>query len=157
MLKHLTVAAVGFLMVTGQASTIEIRKKQAVITKVTTEEFLESLQQDAKRGNVAAQLNLAIMYSRGLSVPQDYAEAARWFRMAAEQGDVFGQYRLGEVYREGRGVPQDYVVAHMWYNLAASSGHAAARFTRDYIGRRMTPDQIAEAQRLAREWMAERQ
>jgi TPR repeat protein len=60
------------------------------------------------------------------------------------------------MYEQGRGVPQDYVESHMWYNLAASnaSGDNREGFTneRDHVAKKMTPEQIAEAQRRAREW-----
>jgi uncharacterized protein len=56
------------------------------------------------------------------------------------------------MYDNGDGVPQDDVAAHMWFNLAASSGFGEAVKNRDMVGRRMTPAQIAEAQKLAREW-----
>ena len=54
----------------------------------------------------------------------------------------------------GRGVPEDYVVAHMWLNLAAATGHEDARRARDRVAAGMTREQIAEAQRRAREWTA---
>ena len=57
------------------------------------------------------------------------------------------------MYANGEGVPQDYVQAHKWFDLAASRGIDAARNKRDIVGERMTPEQIAEAQRLAREWL----
>ena len=61
------------------------------------------------------------------------------------------------MYANGRGVPQDYVQAHMWFNLAefhSSPGrvHDKAAQDRDAVAKRMTPTQIAEAQKLAREW-----
>lgn len=54
----------------------------------------------------------------------------------------------------GQGVPQDYVQAHMWFNLAAASGGGKAQVGRDRIAKKMTRTQVAEAQKLAREWMA---
>ncbi len=62
------------------------------------------------------------------------------------------------MYDDGQGVPQDYVQAHMWFNLSAAGPpdeyrDDAAR-NRDRVAKFMTPAQIAEAQRLAREWMA---
>ncbi len=56
------------------------------------------------------------------------------------------------MYAKGQGVPQDYVLAHMWFNLAGAQGDKKARKDRDLAASHMTPDQIAEAQRLAREW-----
>ena len=56
----------------------------------------------------------------------------------------------------GPGVPQDYVRAHMWFNLAAAPGYPGAAAKRDSIAANMTPAQIAEAQKLAREWQPKR-
>ena len=113
--------------------------------------------QGRRAGHAGAQFNLGIMYSKGRGVPQDYAEAVKWSRKAADQGHAGAQFNLGVMYHNGWGVPQDYVEAHMWYNLAASrfpAGEARDRFAkaRDDLAARMTPAQIAEAQRLAREW-----
>ncbi len=71
--------------------------------------------------------------------------------MAAEQGDYFAQYYLGLMYAKGQGVPEDYVQAHMWLNLTVMQGHEDAKTDRDDIAKKMTPEQIAEAERLARE------
>ena len=106
----------------------------------------------AEQGKAKAQSYLGLMYYDGWGVPQDYAEAVKWFRKAAEQGDTGGQYNLGGMYYNGHGVPQDYVQAHMWYNLVASQDGKAAAKLRDMVAERMTPAQISEAQKLAREW-----
>jgi len=99
---------------------------------------------------------LGIMYANGRGVPQDYAEAMKWCRLAAEQGYARAQYMLGIMYANGRGVPQNDVQAHMWFNLAASRAPASERDEaikmRNVAASNMTPEQIAEAQKLAREW-----
>ncbi len=82
----------------------------------------------------------------------DYATALKEWRPLAKQGDAAAQYNLGVMYREGQGVPQDDVQAHMWWSLAAVRGLEPAREYRDRVAARMTPAQLAEAQRLAREW-----
>jgi len=57
------------------------------------------------------------------------------------------------MYERGQGVLKDYVLAHMWFNLAAATGGAPYAATqRDTLTAKMTQAQIAEAQRLAREW-----
>lgn len=56
------------------------------------------------------------------------------------------------MYEKGQGVRQDFVQAHMWYNLSAADGEKRAAEARDALAKQMTPAQIAEAQRLAREW-----
>ncbi len=82
----------------------------------------------------------------------DYATALKEWRSLAEQGDAAAQYNLGVMYREGQGVPQDDVQAYLWMNVAAAQGHELARINRDRLTKQMTPVQLAEAQRLAREW-----
>jgi len=113
----------------------------------------------AEQGYASAQFNLGIMYDAGLGVPQDYAEAMKWWRLAAERGLAKAQYNLGGIYGRGEGVPQDYVLAHFWSNLAASRAPASeakvrdeAVKNRDLAASKMTPAQIGEAQKLAREW-----
>jgi len=110
----------------------------------------------AEQGDARWQAHLGAMYHAGFGVPQDYAEAARWYRRAADQSDETGQFMLGLMYEYGHGVPLDYVRAQMWFYLAAA--HSApgisdtAATERDSIAPKMTQEQIAEAQRLARKW-----
>ena len=112
-------------------------------------EALRWYRKAAEQGDAIAQFDLALMYVRGRGVPQDDAEAVKWLRRAAEQGDAENvQHILGFVYHEGQGVPQDNVQALMWFSLAAGQGDEQAAQFRDTITRDMTPDQIAEAQRL---------
>ena len=109
----------------------------------------------AEAGYVAAQYNLALMYRRGLGVPQDPAKAAEWYLRTARQGDARAQLAIGLMYAEGLGVPQDYVQAHMWCNLCskgAVSGLAEGGEARDWVAQKMTSEKISEAKRLAREF-----
>ena len=111
----------------------------------------------ADQGDARAQSSLGFAYQQGQGVPRDYAQAASWYRKAAEQGDAVAQGGLGLMYDQGLGVLQDYVQAHKWYNLAAAradEGYTRDSFIwgRDLLAAIMTPAQIAEAQRLAREW-----
>ncbi len=125
-------------------------------------------------GNIV--YNLGARYFNGEGVPQDDAEAVRLFRLAADQGDPTGQANLGNMYKLGRGVSQDNVEAHRWYDLAIARAADETRtlstnlgdgvaermnaertrtlFTtyRDDLAERMTTEQIAEAQRRARQW-----
>jgi TPR repeat protein len=111
----------------------------------------------ANRAQADAQNKLGVMYYTAHGVQRDYAEAVKWWRLAAEQGHAKAQFNLGSKYRIGRGVPQDDVLAHMWFNIAAALGDEAAEYGRDFEAMLMTPDQIVEAQRMAREWMAKHQ
>ena len=83
---------------------------------------------------------------------RDYATAVRLIRPLAEQGDATAQYNLGVFFDNGLDVPQDRVSAYMWFSLSAAQGKEGAATFRDLIARRMTYAQIAEAQKLAREW-----
>jgi uncharacterized protein len=106
----------------------------------------------ADRGYEAAQYALGWMYVNGLGVPQDYVEAAKWYRLAADQGLAVAQYTVGLMYSNGQGLPRDYVRAHMWLNLSAKKETENAERDRDLVAQRMSPEQIAEAEKLAREW-----
>ena len=117
---------------------------------------VEILQEAAEQGDTEAQAKLGRAYYYGEGVPQDYKEAAKWYRKAAEQGVDATMVALGALYLQGEGVPQDYVQAHMWSNLAASQlkgeGREHGVKLRDEAAKAMTREQIAEAQRLAQEW-----
>jgi uncharacterized protein len=106
----------------------------------------------ADQGDAAAQYRLGLMFEGGLGVLEDYAVAAMWFRRAADKGLKTAQWDLGLMYENGSGVQQDNVQAHMWYNLSATQGWRVAADARNKLERAMTPAQIAEAQKLAREW-----
>ncbi len=110
----------------------------------------------AEQGLAIAQSNLGIMYENGHGVPRDYTEAIKWYRKAAEQGLAIAQYNLGIMYGFGKGVPQDYVLAYKWFSLSVprfqGKYHEEAVRKRDLAEKGMTPAQVAEAQKLAREW-----
>ena len=124
----------------------------------------------AEQGHAEAQYALGSMYADGVGVIQDYAEAAGWVRLAAEQGhaeakdgliylaseqgNASAQYALGSMYADGVGVIQDTFIAHMWFNISGANGHELGSAGRSLIEQRMTLEQIAEAQALARRCMA---
>ncbi|HXR94270.1 MAG TPA: hypothetical protein VN718_00215 [Rhizomicrobium sp.] len=75
------------------------------------------------------------------------------FEMEARTGRPEALYNLGLAYSTGQGVTQDYVVAHKWFNLAAMRGINEAKSWRNQIAEEMNAGQIAQAQKLAREWL----
>jgi TPR repeat protein len=115
----------------------------------------------ADQGEAKAQYNLGDMYANGTGVVRDYTEAVKWYRKAADQGNVKAQLLMGDMYFNGTSVTQDYVLAHMWWNLSATGPKGQAQEMaakkRDKVAKAMTPQQIAEAQRLAREWKPNKQ
>ena len=70
---------------------------------------------------------LGFMHYHGEGVPQDYAEAALWYRRAAEQGRAVAQSNLGSMHYYGDGVPQDHAEAARWFRGAAEQGYAEAQ------------------------------
>lgn len=114
--------------------------------------LVEKCQKLAESGNAEAQEILGTMYLNGEGVPGDVTQAVEWFRKAADQGNASSQYNLGLFYLMGMGVPQDYVQAHVMFNSSAASGYEKAVESREEVAKVMTPSQIEEAQRLAREW-----
>jgi len=111
----------------------------------------------AAHSNAMAESTLGDIYYYGRGVPQDYAVAAQWWQRAADQGVAVAQLNLGVIYANGDGVPKDYVKSHFYSNLAAAQlppgqDRDIAVKNREIVSKLMTPAQIAEAQRLAREW-----
>jgi len=121
------------------------------------------LKLSAETGYSDAQLYVGWAYERGnysdggVLGARNYAEAAKWFRLAADQNERFAQEALGRLYSAGDGVPEDYVISYMWFNLAAAREPpppwSSAKQGREAIEKLMTPEQIAEAQKLSREWV----
>jgi uncharacterized protein len=110
----------------------------------------------AKRGDIKAQAQLGWMYETGRGVPQNYFEAAKWYNRAAVQGDGWAQFELGMLYNKGEGVVRDFVLSYMWLSLSASQAVGDDRDfkarMRDALASKMTREQVAAAQEMARTW-----
>ena len=106
----------------------------------------------AEQGDASAQFSLGLSYENGDGVPRDYAKARQWYEKAASQGDAKAQLYLGMQSSFGQGGPVDLVQAYMWYSLAAGNGNVHAPGYRDDLARQLTPAQMAEAHKRAREW-----
>ena len=132
----------------------DVEDGNAAILKNNYSLALSKYKSAAVKNNAYAQLQIGNMYNEGLGVAQDYAEAVKWYKLAAAQGHASAQYNLGNIYGNGQGVVQDYVRAHMWFNLAATKGQTNAVKNREVVAAKMTTQQIAEAQKLARECQA---
>ena len=107
----------------------------------------------AERGDANGQFSLASLYYGR----KEYSPAASWYRRAAEQGNVLAQIRLARLYADGAGLARDNVQAFKWFAIAAVRGADSYARTnaakgRDDAATKMTPAQVAEAERLAREW-----
>ena len=106
----------------------------------------------AEQHNAGAELFLGVSYDKGDGVAKNPTEAVKWYRRAAEQNMAAAQYNLGCCYNNGQGVTKDFVEAYRWWLLAAAQGEDAATKRVAQIEGRMTREQIADGQKLAREW-----
>ena len=107
----------------------------------------------ANKGNAEAQYFIGVMYQNGMGVPWSHAEAVKWYRLAAEQGYWGAQMNLGSLYYESDQLQQDLVRSLAWLILATEQGAADWVFElRGEVASHMTPDQMLEAQLLARKW-----
>lgn len=125
---------------------------QAAFLKQDYVAALRFLRPLAEQKDYAAEYQLGTMYSGGIGVPKDYATAAAWYRKSAEQGNAVAQIALGELYRQGKGLPKDYVQAYKWFNLTAAQFPTVLNAERDKLEESMTPSQVAEGQKLSRDW-----
>ena len=107
----------------------------------------------AEQGHAGAQLMLGVCYAGGFGVAKDFVEAVKWYRKAAAQGDAIAQYSLGACYYAGIGVEKDSVEAYAWWNLASATDKDAAE-KRDDLEKKMSPQQVADAQKRTKELRA---
>ena len=112
---------------------------------------IEQTKSLAKQGDANAQYILGLMYDNGKGVPQDYKEAVKWLRMSADQGYALAQCFLGLMYDEGKGVPQDYKKAYAWTSVGKAFDEELAEEHLGVIKKKMTKEQIAEAESLSTE------
>lgn len=82
----------------------------------------------------------------------DYVTAFAESKPLAEHGDADAQYLLGYLYARGEGVTRDVVRAFMWFTLAARQGDAIAAEAAVALAQSMTSEDVAAAERLARNW-----
>lgn len=111
----------------------------------------------ADQGDARGQFGVGYMFHYGHGVKKDQAEALKWFNQAAEKGDVKARQYLGIMYQKGEGVEKDLVAAHKWYTLfARDTENVRDRpYTRDTLRkmeRKMSPEQIDQAKKLAADW-----
>ena len=112
----------------------------------------------ADQGSRSEQTTLGFFYMDAPEFPQHEALSAKWYLRAAEQGGGFAQYTLGFMYSEGFGVSPDLVQAHKWWSVARANDDNTPEVQEDcaenldLLAAKMTPEQLVEAQRLAREW-----
>ena len=112
----------------------------------------EETKANAEKGDASAQFSLGIMYFKGHGVSQDHKEAVKWYRKSAEQGDAGAQYALGYLYYNGKGVKENRITAYALCIIASANGNGLASVLwKPKLEKQMTPEQIAEGQKLSKE------
>ncbi len=113
------------------------------------------LRKAAAQDHIGAKNLLAQAYLNGTGVKEDRTKAIALFRETAEAGNPVGLFSVAQAYTLGLGgLKKDLVRAHAYFNLAAVRGHPEAAKAREMIEAQLAPEQVAHAQRIAREWKA---
>jgi len=114
---------------------------------------LDGLRRLAEQGDSVAQFAVGTHYATGEDVPQDYAEAVRWFSRAAEQGNVMAQTTLGTYFWAGRGVTADPAKAYFWWLVAEGGGDASLKDQMALVSSRLSHNQLSAVQQEANDWI----
>ena len=116
----------------------------------------------AQAGDNNMQVMVGQIYDFGQGVPQDDAEALKWYLQAAEAGNAKGQYQAGVLYFRSQGVPQNLIESYRWLTVAAEgktqglevnpnqSVSIQAKSMLNDVGRQMSDSDIAKAKQLAK-------
>ncbi len=115
-----------------------------------TKKAMDWYKKSAEKGNIAAKNSLGIIYADGAE--KDTTKAFQVWQQTAAVGNPFGLFRLGDAYGRGVGTPKDLVKAHAYLNLASARGVNEAQAIRAELEKQLTPEQITQAQQIARSW-----
>ena len=116
------------------------------------EEAVKWYRLSAEQGNADAQNNLATMYAEGEGIEKDANKAAKLYERAAQQGNFDAPNNLGTMYLQAIGITRDYVRAYMWFHLGEMKGDRAAKRNREFVEKKMTSEEVIEANKQAGEW-----
>lgn len=119
--------------------------------KQNSKEAVKYYQLAAVQGFADAQNNLGVMYDQADGVDTDYKEAMKWYLLAAERGNRDAPNNIGVLHMIGLGVPRSFAKAHTWFTIAGARDSEAIS-NKNFVKRRLSPEQLAESQRLASEW-----
>lgn len=123
------------------------------IYETNYEKALEKLMPLAEQGHSAAQYNIGVMYEWGNGVPQDNFSALKWYKRSAELSHKDAQNNLGAMYSKGEGTDADLVEALKWFIISAENGSEGGQKNIRIVEKRMSYEQISQAQKLANDWM----
>ena len=113
-----------------------------------TSAALSHWQVAASMGNENASFNLGLLYAKGQGVKQDWETAHALFIEASRLNHNLATFSLAIMYLKGQGVQPNLTTAYLWANLAANRNHETSRKLRDDIAKRLTPDQLIDANKI---------
>ncbi len=123
------------------------------IHETNYDKALEKLMPLAEHGHPAAQYNIGVMHEWGNGVPKDNSAALKWYKRSAERFHKDAQNNLGAMYSKGEGTEQDFVEALKWFIISAENGSEGGQKNIRIVEKRMSYEQISQAQKLANDWM----
>lgn len=141
------------------AAQLELAKiyLQGEGTPKNVDEAVKWFSQAATQGSSEAQMKLGTMYIAGNGVRRNSNEAAKWFMMSAESGNAAAQTQVARMCMSGAGVLKSDVEAYKWATLSAAQGDTAAKRVLEFLGMKLTPEQIADGQKRSREFLEAKQ
>ncbi|GBU10276.1 hypothetical protein AwWohl_14140 [Gammaproteobacteria bacterium] len=119
---------------------------------INEKEALKWYTMAANQGDASSQSMLGMMYERGQGVSENKQEAAKWYLLSANQGLAEAQLGLGLMYTNGSGIPKNTVLAYALFSIAAAQNYKDAKELKDKLEPDLAPNQLAEAQEIARNW-----
>jgi len=123
-IRLLLVSVVGLW---SSVATADFDASVAAFQKKDFQQAFAACYDDAKRGELRCQSQIAFLYENGNGLKQDYSEALKWHRLAAEQGNIYSQSELGRMYLNGIGTEKNESEALKWFKLAAEKGYVSAQ------------------------------
>jgi TPR repeat protein len=136
-------------LATAQTDAQRYAQAHRMMQSGQVEAGVEAFRQLATSGDAASQFQLSLLYRTGRGVPADPRASLQWLRRAAGGNYPEALSNLGGEYAKGQAVPQDKVRALALFYLAEARGLNAARTNAQVVGRRLTPEQLAQGRELA--------
>jgi len=151
--KRLVIATLIFFMTAVPVYANDFEEGLNAIHETNYEKALEKLMPLAETGHPAAQYNIGVMHEWGNGMPQNNANALKWYKRSAERFHKDAQNNLGALYSKGEGTEQNFLEALKWFIISAENGSEAGQKNIRIVEKRMSYEQISQAQKLANDWI----
>ena len=140
------------IIVPTQSAFADVEKGRQLMEQSKFDEAMQAFLPAAQAGNADAEELIGVMYAMGLGVERDDRRAFEWYLRASMKAHPGAQSGIGWYYEVGRGVAKDLVRAYMWYVLSAIGGDPDAAISQEEVIKKMTKEQVKEAQILINDY-----